>query len=167
LKSVPAVVGSLQPPASDQDLERWAEVVGHPLPQLLKELYAVHDGSAVIGGNGFSFVGGWYPLPIGRAIEAFVRYDPLTHLWALPTAVPFAADYTGCNLAVRVDGTDGVLDCFNDSPPGRGFDSIKALMAQTVEGLRGKHQKYRPTLSAKYLLWVNRDLEKGDLGSRV
>ncbi|MDX6241274.1 MAG: hypothetical protein QOG10_6098 [Kribbellaceae bacterium] len=40
-------------------------------------------------------------------------------------------------------------------------------MAQTAEGLRGKHQKYRPTLSAKYLLWVDRDLEKGDLGHRV
>jgi cell wall assembly regulator SMI1 len=58
LKSVPAVVGSLRPPAIDQDLERWAEVVGHSLPESLKELYAVHDGGAVIGGNGFSFVGG-------------------------------------------------------------------------------------------------------------
>lgn len=57
-------------------MTRPTREIRHPLPQLLKELYAVRDGSAVIGGNGFSFVGGWYPLPIGRAIEAFVRYEP-------------------------------------------------------------------------------------------
>ncbi|TCM51690.1 hypothetical protein [Kribbella sp. VKM Ac-2568] len=83
------------------------------------------------------------------------------------TAIPFAVDYSGCLLAVRVDGTDGVLDCSDDSPPWVYYDSIDDLLAQTVQGLRGEHEEYRCELTPEYLLWINRDIEEEDLGYRV
>jgi hypothetical protein len=167
LKSSPLVVGSLRPPATEHDLDRWAQVIGRPLPRSLRELYAVHDGSAVIGGSGFSFVGERYPLPADKAIERFLTYDPLTRLWGLPTVIPFTRDASGCNLAVRADGADGVLHCFDDAPPMAGFASIEGLMTETVEALLGRHEEYRPEVSENCLSWINRDEEEDDLGYRL
>jgi hypothetical protein len=167
LSSVPAVVATLRPPASEQDFAEWAEAVGHPIPASLRALYGVHDGSSQIGGSGFNFVRGYYPLPISRAIERFRTYDHLTRLWGLPTAVPFASDYGGCLLAVRVDGSDELLHCFDDSPPMHGFRSITELLTQTIEALNGKDPDWRPNLNQHYLLWVNRALEEEDRGRRV
>jgi hypothetical protein len=167
LSAVPGVDSSLRPPASEGDLARWAVEVGHPLPQQLVDLYAVHDGSSVVGENGFCFIGGRTPLPISEAIESFRFYDKMTRAWGLPTAVPFAVDFSGCLLAVRVDGTDGVLDCFLDTPPWVYFDSIENLLLQTAQGLRGEHEEYRCELTPGYLTWINRDLEEDDLGYRV
>ncbi|WP_410786001.1 hypothetical protein [Kribbella sp. C-35] len=130
-------------------------------------MYAVHDGSSVINANGFCMVGGWTPLRVDTAIESFRRYDALTRLWGLPTAVPFAVDYTGCLLAVRPSGTGGVLDCFDDSPPSENaYVDIEDLLAQTAAGLRGEHPQYRCELTPDYLLWIDRDLEKEDLVRR-
>jgi hypothetical protein len=168
LSAVPGVGGTLRPPATETDLERWTAAIGHPLPQQLLDLYAVHDGSSITGGNGFCFIGGRTPLPVTKAIDSFQLYDSLTRLWSLPTAVPFAVDYTGCLLAVRLDGSGGVLDCFLDNPPlEQAFDDIEDLLAQTVQGLRGEHDQYRCELTPEYLLWIDRDIEEEDLGYRV
>ena len=63
-----------------------------------------------------------------------------------------------------MDGSEEVLDCFDDSPPMHGFDSIADVLTLTIEGLKGKDDEWRPNLNQRYLLWVNRDLEAEDLG---
>jgi hypothetical protein len=69
-------------------------------------------------------------------------------------------------LAVRPDGTGGVLDCYQDTPPAEhAYADIEDLLAQTVVGLRGEHSRYRCALTGDYLLWVDREFD--DQGADV
>lgn len=161
----PRILADLRPPITEEQAESWSVVVGE-LPAPLRELYGVHAGTATRGAGGVCFIGNWYPLTVDEALIRYERCRRMTDLWARDPLIPFAFDPSGSHLGVRAGGSGELNIMFDDTPdmPYQGYRDIAALVAATVDGLRGNSSDYRAELTDQYLTWINLEEEADDLG---
>jgi hypothetical protein len=163
LAGSPALLASLRPPITPADLQQWSDAVG-PLHESLVRMYQVHDGSAVTGSQGFSFIANWNSLPARQALARYEFFQPMFDLWGVQHLIPFAWEPSGRCLGVP-PGEDKLFHIYDDTPPAPSpYDTIDNLMSLTVEALRGDNDEYRPELATDDLFWINLEEEADDLG---